>query len=361
MAKVWTKKKANDWYRDLPWLVGCNYSPRNAINQLEMWQADTFSPALIDEELKWASSIGMNSIRVFLHDLLWKQDARKFLARIDKFLGIAHKHGIGTMIVFFDSVWHPFPYAGKQRDPEPGVHNSGWAQSPGVDVLQDYARFEQLHEYVTGVIRHFADDPRVVVWDLWNEPDNPNAMSYGVRDLGPGKAKIVSQLIPKVFAWARAGKPSQPLTSGIWLGDWASEATMKEHERVQIGQSDVISFHDYGRPDHIERKVIDLQRYKRPMICTEYMSRGTGSTFEGVLPVLKKHKVGAFCWGLVAGKTQTKYPWDSWQRPYRTEPSPWFHEVFHPDGRPYRSEEVDVIASLTNRGRIAKPKRGQRK
>jgi hypothetical protein len=312
-----------------------------------MWQAETFAPDVITEELKWAKSLGFNSLRIFLHDLVWQQDSKKFLRRIDKVLSIAAKHGLGAMMVFFDSVWHPFPWLGKQRDPEPGVHNSGWAQSPGLAVLRDEKQFDRLQDYVVGVVKEFADDPRVQVWDVWNEPDNSNAMSYSVRDAGAEKPDLAAKYLPRVFEWVRSAKPSQPLTSGVWMGNWASDDTLKPHERAQLENSDVISFHTYDQPAEVENRIRALSRFGRPLLCTEYMSRGSGSTFEAILPILKKHNVAAYNWGFVAGKTQTNYPWDSWQSPYRTEPDPWFHEIFRGDGTPYRQDEVELIRSLT--------------
>jgi hypothetical protein len=330
----------------MPWLVGCNYTPRTAINQLEMWQQDTFSPKVIAEELKWAADLGMNTIRIFLHDLLWYQDAQGFLKRINRVLGIADRLGIGAVIVFFDSVWHPFPRSGVQREPEAGVHNSGWVQSPGLTVLRDAKAFNRLKSYVTGVVKHFHDDPRIQVWDVWNEPDNSNAMSYGPRDAGGEKPELATKWLPRVFEWVRAAKPSQPVTSGIWAGDWARPKTLKPHEKLQVELSDVISFHCYGAADDIETRIRQLQQYKRPLLCTEFMSRGSGSTFQTVLPILNKHRVAAYCWGLVNGRTQTIYPWDSWQKPCVREPRPWFHDVFHADGSPYSRAEVRVIKSL---------------
>jgi len=343
----WTVKAAKKWVKNSPWLVGCNFTPRTAINQLEMWQADTFDEKTIDQELGWARSLGFNSVRVFLHDLLWEQDSKGFLKRIDKFLNIAKKHGIGAMIVFFDSCWHPFPHAGKQRDPEPGVHNSFWLQSPGLHVLRDPAAFDRLEAYVSGVVSHFAEDPRVQVWDIWNEPDNPNTMNHGPRDLGHRKVDVVAPLMTRAFNWARAAKPSQPLTTGIWAGDWHSDDTLRQFERLQIELSDVVSFHCYD-PAHVLRvKIEQLRKYERPLFCTEYMARGVGSTFEGSLPVLCEYDVGAYNWGFVQGKTQTHLPWDSWQNPYKGEPPLWFHEIFRPDGTPYRKDEVDLIRSVT--------------
>jgi hypothetical protein len=140
----WSEKQANDWYAPQPWLVGSNYIPANAINELEMWQADTFDPARIDKELAWAEAIGLNTMRVFLHDLLWQQDSRGFTKRIDTFLAIAAKHHIRPLLVLFDSCWDPNPKLGVQRAPTPGIHNSGWVQSPGAAALADFSQYPRL-------------------------------------------------------------------------------------------------------------------------------------------------------------------------------------------------------------------------
>jgi hypothetical protein len=296
----------------------------------------------------------MNTMRVFLHDLLWQQDAAGFGRRIDKFLGIAAKHKIKPMFVLFDSCWDPFPEAGKQREPKPGVHNSGWVQSPGARALMDPAQYKRLQEYVQGVVGAFANDRRILAWDLWNEPDNTNSSSYG-RFEPANKAALVLPLLPKVFAWARAVDPMQPLTSGVWKGDWSAPEKLPPMEKAQIELSDVVSFHSYDPPEEFEQRVRWLQARNRPVLCTEYMARGNGSTFEGTLPVARKYKVAAYNWGFVAGKTQTNLPWDSWMKPYADRaPAMWFHEIFYRDGRPYRPEEVDFIRKVIGR----KVKRG---
>ena len=196
-TQQWTPAKAHTWYAQHRWLVGSNYIPADAINQLEMWQADTFNPAQIDKELGWAESIGMNTMRVFLHDQLWEQDAEGFRKRLDQFLGLAARHGIKPLLVFFDSCWDPNPKLGPQHPPIPGVHNSGWVQSPGRAGLADATNYPKLKAYVQGVIHAFANDPRILGWDLWNEPDN------GADDQAGEKWKGVSALLPQVFAWAR--------------------------------------------------------------------------------------------------------------------------------------------------------------
>ena len=346
--RIWSKVQANNWYSKQPWLVGCNYAPATAINQLEMWQAETFDTATINKELKWAASIGMNTVRVFLHDLLYEQDAKGFLQRMDIFLDIANRHHIKVMFVLFDSVWDPFPKLGTQREPRPHVHNSGWVQSPGVQALQDSTQYPRLKAYVRAVVKQFAKDKRVLAWDVWNEPDNLNPSSYGQYE-PKNKGLIVAPLLKKVFQWCRSVNPSQPLTSGIWMGDWSNHNTLKIWEKVQLEQSDIISFHNYDAPDELEKRIKFLQRYGKPLLNTEYMSRGNGSFFEGSLPIFKKYNVAAYNWGLVAGKTNTIYPWDSWDKKYTAEPELWFHDVFRQDGTPYRKSEVDLIKKITKR------------
>jgi cellulase (glycosyl hydrolase family 5) len=355
----WSEQQANDWYAKQPWLVGSNFNPASAINELEMWQGDSFDPKRIDLELGWAASLGMNTMRVYLHDLLWQQDAEGFKRRLDTFLSISAKHGIKPMFVLFDSCWDPDPKLGKQRAPRPGVHNSGWMQSPGRIALQNSADYPRLEAYVKGVVGALAHDKRVLAWDIWNEPDNTNQGSYG--HLEPkNKVDLILALLPKAFAWAREAGPEQPVTSAPWKGDWSSPEKMDAMDRLQINLSDIITFHNYDSPTELEKRIRWLKRYNRPLICTEYMARGNGSFFMGGLLVGKAHNVGMINWGLVQGKSQTHLPWDSWQHPYiDREPTIWFHEVFLTNGKPYIPEEVAFIKRMT--GKVKGPVSNRRK
>jgi hypothetical protein len=346
IAGRWPIQKAADWQRANPWLVGCNFITSSAVNQLEMWQADTFDLGRIDRELGWAEGIGFNSVRVFLHNLLWTQDAPGFLKRMDQFLGVAAKHHIKVMFVLFDSCWDPHPALGKQRDPRPFVHNSGWVQSPGADYTAHPEKLDELKPYVVGVLGHFKNDRRIAFWDLYNEPDNMNDPAY-IQIEPASKQDASRELLKKTFAWAREAKPSQPVSSGVWMGNWADPGKLSAMERIQLENSDIITFHNYGAVDEARKCVDNLRRYQRPIICTEYMARPAGSTFDPNLAFFKAEKVGAYNWGFVSGKTQTIYPWDSWKKAYTSEPPVWFHDIFRADGTPYRPEEVAFIRSLT--------------
>lgn len=343
----WSPEHAHRWYRAQGWLVGANYITSTAINQLEMFQPGMFDPRRIDVELRVARLIGLNTVRVFLHDQLWTQDQRGFQHRLAQFVGLAARNGIKPMFVFFDSCWDPLPQLGPQRPPRPGVHNSGWVQSPGAERLGDRRYHAVLREYVVGVLNQFRNDQRVLAWDLWNEPDNLADVYQKVerRD----KVELVTALLPQVFGWARSVNPPQPLTSGVWQGEWGNPRRRSPIADIQLANSDVITFHSYAKPSEFEDRINELAPWGRPILCTEYMARTLDSTVEGILPIAQRRNVGAYTWGLIAGKTQTYLPWDSWERPYLSPPAEWFHDLVHPGGRPYRSGEIHTIRRLTGR------------
>ncbi|MDN3583134.1 cellulase family glycosylhydrolase [Mucilaginibacter flavus] len=331
-AKVWSQEKAKTWYAQNQWLVGADFIPSTAINQLEMWQADTFDPKTIDTELGYAQGIGMNVMRVFLHHLAWQQDPEGFKKRMDQYLAISSKHGIKTMFVFFDDCWNKVPKTGKQPEPKPGIHNSGWAQDPGQPASEEMANSPVLQKYVKDVLTHFKTDKRILLWDLYNEPGNS------------GKGNKSLPLLKNTFKWAREVNPGQPISAGLW--DW----NLEDLNRFQATNSDVITYHDYSPVNDHLKTVQFLKITGRPLICTEYMARPRNSTFATVLPMLKKENVGAINWGFVTGKTNTIYAWDT-PMPDGSEPKLWFHDIFHKDGTPYKSEETDLIKSLTARGK----------
>jgi hypothetical protein len=189
----------------------------------------------------------------------------------------------------------------------------------------------------------FRSDSRILGWDLWNEPDNPARVYRKVER--KDKLDLVAALLPQVFQWARSVGTMQPLTSGVWTGDW-DEGSRSDISAIQLDNSDVITFHSYAKPADFEAKITELSSHGRPILCTEYLARPLGSTVEGILPIAKRHNVGAFNWGFVAGKTQTYFPWDSWDHPYKTVPKVWFSDLVNPDGRPFQASEIQTIRQL---------------
>ncbi|MBV9962221.1 MAG: cellulase family glycosylhydrolase [Parafilimonas sp.] len=345
-AHKWCTLKAWEWRDNNGWIVGCNYIPATAINQLEMWQEETFDLACIDKELSWAEDLGFNTIRVFLHHLLWEQDPVGFISRIHQFLSVADKHNIKTMFVLFDAVWDPYPKLGKQPEPKLNIHNSGWVQSPGYDILKNIDAYDSLRSYVEGVVGSFKNDHRVLIWDLFNEPDNTNTASYNDADYGVDKAELALKLLKKTFEWVRALEPIQPLTAAPWKDDWSDDALISELDNFMFSNSDIISFHCYEDKEKFEERLQHMQRFNRPLLCTEYMARHLESTFYDILPLLKKYNVGAFNWGFVAGKTQTHCAWESWQSADNKEPEMWFHDIFRENGEPFDKAEVEFIQNM---------------
>ena len=326
---VWSAEKANKWYAQYGWLRGCDFIPSTAVNQLEMWQAETFDSATIDRELGYAQSIGMNIMRVFLHHLAWQIDEDGFKNRMNTYLSIADKHSILTIFVFFDDCWNPTYHAGTQPAPKPGIHNSGWIRDPGQLLYDSPAVVRTLEAYVKDVLATFSHDKRIFLWDLYNEPGNSD---YGNKSM---------PLLKDIFTWARTVNPDQPLSAGVW------NSKLSDLNAFQLSNSDVISYHDYNPLTTHQRTIDTLKKYGRPLICTEYMARTRGSMFSNIMPLLKKENVGAINWGFVSGKTNTIYAWDT-PMPGGEEPKVWFHDIFRKDGTPYSQDEVNLIKSLTN-------------
>lgn len=324
----WSKEQANEWYQQWGWLRGADFLPSTAINQLEMWQAETFDTVTINRELGWAESIGMNSMRVYLHHLAWEIDPEGFKERMEQYLTIADKHDISTLFVFFDDCWNPTYTAGKQPDPKPGIHNSGWVRDPGDIILSDTTLYVTLEKYVKDVLTRFGNDERIVLWDLYNEPGNSG---YGNKSM---------PLLKKAFRWGREANPMQPLSVGVWNKE------LVDLGKYQLDHSDVITYHNYMDKETHEQWIDSLRAFGRPLICTEYMARTRNSLFKDIMPLLMEENIGAYNWGLVAGKSNTIYAWDN-PMPDGKEPKIWFHDIFRKDGTPYDEREVTLIKDLT--------------
>ena len=341
----WSLEQAGAWADAWGFRLGCNFTPSTAGNQLELWQPETFDPVTIDRELGWAAqTLGMNTVRVYLHDILHAQDAEGFLALIDTFLSVADSHGIAVVPVLFDGVWNTRPKAGPQPEPRPHLHNSVWVQSPGARILHDPSLWDGLRPYVTDVLTRFGDDRRVLAWDVFNEPDQADSdtLREGSR---ARKSESACGLLQRVFGWARDAGASQPLTAGVWEYDSNHAPVDSEFNRIALAMSDIVSFHCY-MPEHALRAVVaSLSVHGRPLLCTEWLARSEGST-ASLLPVFRELGVGAINWGLVDGRTQTRFPWKSWTEPVGDD-EPWFHELLRPDGSPYEEEEAALFRSVS--------------
>ena len=346
----WSIEESQNWYSQNNWIVGCNYLPSNAINQLEMFQKETFDVEINKKELSWARQLGFNSVRVYLHDLLWS-DPVGFSERLNILLDICASLEIKPLLVLFDDCHRPYPKLGVQPKPVSGVHNSGWKQSPGMAIVNgiheeqsNNLEIVRLKKFVTEILNNFKDDQRILMWDIYNEPGQ-----FGIGD----KSLTLLEL---TWKWAYEVRPSQPLTA--CLDGSVGEGNIK----LNAENSDIITFHTY-EGEKLQETIDKLKVHKRPLICTEYMAREFGSTFEFSLPIFKENNIGCYNWGLVAGKSQTHFGWSTildLQKKKEDgifledgddipEPEIWFHDILRKDGTAYNENEVEFIKAITTR------------
>jgi hypothetical protein len=326
-AGQWSADRAWAWYSQQPWLVGCNFLPSTAVNDVEMWRQDTFDVRTLDRELGWAQALGFNTVRVFLNFVVWREDAAGLKKRFAQFLKLADRHGISVLPILFDDCNFAGRVAAaeKQPDPVPGVHNSQWVSSPPLALVADRSAWPPLEQYTKDMVGTFGKDRRVVAWDLYNEPAGAKSQP----------------LVEAAFAWAREMKPAQPITTGAWT-DFNSP-----FQRRLMELSDFVSFHGYDAVSEIEAKLQLCAAQGRPVVCTEWLVRRGGNDFTTLFPLFRQRQIGCWNWGLVAGRTQTYFPWGSPKG--APEPATWQHDILRQDGTPFNAREVRLLKTVTGK------------
>ena len=136
-------------------------------------------------------------------------------------------------------------------------------------------------------------------------------------------------------------RPSQPLTVGIWYDN-------KELNEFQLNNSDIITFHNYSKAEDMEKEIKELLKRNRPLICTEYMARTNGSTFETHLPILKKYNVGGDQLGFCKRQEQYYFSLGSKKKGVRNQ-KPGFMIFSEMTGTPFDKNEVAMIKNLTGK------------
>lgn len=353
MAK-WSEEKAWAWYKQQGWLCGFNYLPRYAVNWTEMWQRDTFSPDCIAQELQWAEAIGYNTLRTNLPFIVWLYDRDGLMERIERFLAISQQSSMRVMLTLMDdcafSGEHPF--IGQQKQPISSLHNSQAAASPGRNIVMQPYLWVQVKDYICDIIGYFAHDERIAIWDLYNEPTNRMIFTLeGEKAFDPALEGYSHQLMEKAFTWARSINPMQPLTVGAWHvpNILNRSAAIYQHPTDQsaLALSDIITFHSYVPLDLLHQVISYLEKYSRPMLCTEWLARHAGSEIHEQLPVFKEKSIGCYQWGLVKGRTQTHLPWPEIKRIDPDYENRWFHDLLDEKGGAYDQTETELIKKLT--------------
>lgn len=393
VAGRWSVGRIKAWYSAMPWLVGANYLPSAKINAIDMWQASTWDARAIARELKLAQSIGYNTLRVFLHPLVWEDDEQGLYRRMDRFLAMAARTGIRPSFVFFDDCHYPYAALGPQPLPVPAFHNSGWVNSPDRELAERYARgaanageTAALKGYVQRTIARFAHDRRVLYWELYNEPGRGNG-EYDdtgkliLAEIGDRSRRLVQDS----WTWAREVAPSQPITSTSLGGIGSANA------EINAVNSDLYSIHVYDSFSELQKAVTTWSADGRPVLVTEWLNRSTVADIpqdmltllkdadwlkradgtnvpKYVLPYLKERNVGAINWGFVTGKSATNWHWSSRYENGKIrnlaaerragnviqpggllpEPATWFHDLFRPDHTPHDPSEIELFRSLTS-------------
>lgn len=351
----WSVDRAHQWAQARPWHCGCNFLPSSAVNFLEMWHGPSFDRATIRRELGWAAELGLNALRTNLPFLVWRHDRDGLLARIEDFLDIANGHGLATVLCLFDDCGFSGeePVFGAQPDPIPGVHNSRAVASPGRNLVMDRTVWPELEHYVTDVIERFKNDPRILFWDLYNEPGNGMVFTAdGLGDISEALEPHSHALMLESFGWTRKVAPAQPLTVAAWrtspTGSDPGYASAIDTDALEL--SDIISFHAYLPLERTDRIIAGLARRGRPIFCTEWMARAATSRIADQLELMRCREVGCFHWGLVRGRTQTHLPWPEALLGGGThDGTTWFHDLLEPDGSAHDPKEIALIRALSKR------------
>lgn len=326
----WDRDRIWRWYRNAGVIKGVNYIPRTAVNSLEFWQEQGFDTNVISEELDWAGDGGFNSVRVMLSFAVWASDPQGFKDRLRRLLELAADHRLTVVPVLFDDldVAGREPVLGQQPEPVPGVHNSQWVPNPGRAVIGNQARWRDLEKYVRDITGTFYRDRRVLFWDLYNVPGSG----------GMGETSL--KLLESAFRWARDSRVRQPVTAVAW-GELNNPISARLME-----MSDIITFQSLGDPLLLEMRLRSCETYRRPVLCSDWLNRKKGGTFDTVLPILAAKRVGWYSRGLVKGRAQFYLP-DDERLKAGEEPKVWQQDVFWPDGKPYDRREVDAVKAFT--------------
>ena len=323
----WTEEKAKEWQKNTGWLFGFNYVTSTAVNSTEMWQKETFDKETVKRELEIAAQTGYNSCRVFLQYIVWENENGVFLETFGDFCEIAKSNGISVMPILFDDCAFAGkdPYPGAQDPPVPGIPNSQWTPNPGISTANNPEKEQNLRGYVKNIIDTFKDHTNIIAWDLYNEPGNNN------------RREKCLPLVEKAFLWAREIDPVQPLTAGVW--------EFNDYDLKLADMSDIITYHDYSPFESSAEKINALIKYKRPVLCTEWLLRQGENKFESHLPLFMEKISGAYNWGLIKGKTQTNLQWGK----NDAEPKIWQHDLYYENGRPYDEDEILFIKNIFTR------------
>lgn len=291
-------------------IKGAVYSPTNTVNYLEWWQ--NYDANVVNRELSYAQTYGINTLAVYLHYLHWENNAADLLTKFENFLQLANNHGMKVTPIFFDDCWDPNPHLGDQGAPIVGRHNSRWVQSPGAPVKDAYytAYKAKVRNYVQDVVNAHKTDNRILFWEQQNEP--------GCNSGGAQKAMNVILMNDARIAIKDTG-------TTIPVGS----PSVQQWEPWYF--SDFFSFHPYD--------AAYSGPYGPTVLNSETMNRGS-QTVPGIVSNYGGRNTGYIMWEFGIGRSNTRFPWGSPDG--APEPATPFHGIVYPDGHPWAV--ADVVA-----------------
>ncbi len=261
---------------------GANYVPSWASTSVAAWTR--FDGGVVDRELGFARRLGLNSVRVFLSVVAYEHDSKAFLARLDEFVALADRHGLRPMFVLFDSCFGKEP-ALDQADSKMWVNNPGYSRIAAAD-------WSGLEAYVRAVVTRFSRDPRVLMWDVMNEPmADFEHVTRAERD--------------RIWAFCRhfcRFVKALDRDHAITVGHAAVDFIPRTADLV-----DALSVHSYAVYEDWLQADLDLalrfgRRYGKPVLVTEFGNPGAGQTYELGLDVIERNRLGFYFWELMIGK-----------------------------------------------------------
>ena len=350
MKNKWSKERAWEWYNAHPWIRGCNYMSADCVNRIDQWQALHFEERFrtTEEELKVMQELGFNSVRIILEYVVWKEEHDSFLERFERYISLLDKYGISAIVVLANDCMPPktelweMPYIGEQKF-DMGYHGGKKHSQHGAHngpaphfYLDNEESADDYFKMVREIVTLYKDDNRILMWDVFNEPGNSQ------------RSGITLPILKRMFEVVRGVNPSQPLTAAAWCCNKNCVFDMPE-DVYCLENSDIITYHNYGKYEEHIRVIKYLKQFDRPLINTEWLARCTGNTVFDNFPLFYLENIGCYNWGFVAGKYQTFEAHNSlWDWYYREKNADidltkWFHDLYRPSYRPYDPKEIDLI------------------
>lgn len=347
----WSKERIWDWYNARPWFRGCNYMSADCANRVDQWQALGFEERFqtTEEELKLMQETGFNTVRLIPEYVVWKEEHDGFMERFDQYLSLCAKYGISCMIVLANDCMPPkterwkMPYVGEQtydwgyhggkKHSQHGAHNG---PAPHFYLDEPESR-EDYYRFVRELVTTYKNDPRVCIWDVYNEPGNSR------------REGISLPYLQELFGMIREIDPIQPLTAGVWRIPVDESTPLSPIEQFALDNSDIVSYHCYRDYNSHIRIIKRLKKEGRPMMNTEWLGRCLQNDVFSLFPLFYLEKIGCYNWGFVAGKYQTYEPWEKTWQDYESgvnnnvDFTKWFHDLYRPNHRPYDPKEIELI------------------